>query len=259
VSEILCDGPIRVEPQDGGAFWRIVLDRPDANLIDDEMTLALSHAFERAQTCKSLRSILITGAGENFSLGADPRQLLPPQGASSVRAFHRLVRQVLATPVFLIAVVRGKCLGRGLELAGLCNRVYASSDARLGHPEIGMGWIASVASVILPERIGRAAASELCATRHVKRAEEASWIGLVDHVVEAPESVAVGEIREFLLPLSAHSLHCAMHALDIGFRRRVLAGLDEVEAILDSLLASHDLGEGVRALLAGRPPQWQHE
>jgi cyclohexa-1,5-dienecarbonyl-CoA hydratase len=259
VSEILREGPIRVVSEDGGAFWRVVLDRPDANLIDDEMALALIDAFEQAQTCQNLRSILITSAGENFSLGGDPRQMLPPQGASSVRTFHRLVRQVLATPVFLIAVVRGKCFGRGLELAALCNRIYASSDARLGHPEIGLGWIASVASVVLPERIGRAAASELCATRHIKRAEEASWIGLVDHVVESPEQVAVGEIREFLLPLSAHSLHCAMRALDVGFRRRVLAGLDEVESMLDGLLASHDASEGVRALLAGRQPQWRHE
>lgn len=258
--EVLSEGVVRVEAWDDGSFWRIVLDRPPENLLDDEMVGALTAAFERARDEKDLRATMLVGAGENFSLGADPRELLPENAGRSVRAFLDLIRLVLDTPVFRIAVVTGQCMGRGLELARICNRVYATPDARLGLPEIEMGLLPPVASILLPERIGRGPAAELCATGYVKNAREASWMALVDHAVDDPEPFAMKEVRHFLTKLSASSLRHALSAVDLGFRARVLQGLDAVESLyVDRLLKTRDALEGVQARIDGRPPVWRNE
>ena len=224
------------------------------------MIAALTEAFLAARAAPDLRATVLVGAGANFSLGTDPRTLQQPdRGARSVRAFVELIRVILDTPVFRIAVLRGECMGRGLELARVCNRVYAEPAARLGLPEIELGLFPPVASVLLPERIGRGPAAELCATGYVKNAQEASWMALVDHAVEDPENFAVKEVRHFLAPLSASSLRLALRAVDCGFRARVLAGLAEAERLyVDELLRTEDAAEGVRARLEGRKPQWRN-
>ena len=140
---------------------------------------------------EKLRATMLIGAGENFSLGTDPQTLQHDRTGESMSRFIDLIRLILDTPVFRIAVLQGNCMGRGLELARVCNRVYGSLSARVGLPEIEMGLVPPVASVLLPERIGRGPAAELCATGYIKGAEEASWMALVDHAVEDPMNFAI--------------------------------------------------------------------
>ncbi len=252
------DGPVRLESLDDGRLWRVVLDRPPHNHLDDEMVAALTDVFRRAKEAAPLRAVVLVANGPHFSLGADPHTLLPERAAQTIPRFLDLIRAVLDAPVFRAAVLHGDCMGRGLELARVCNRVYAAPDARVGLPEIQMGVLPPVASIVLPERIGRGAAAELCATGYVKNAQEASWMALVDHAVEDPEPFALKEIRHFLLPLSASSLALALRAVDLGFRDRVLRGLDAVERLyLDELVHTQDAVEGVRARLEQRAPQWR--
>ena len=80
-------------------------------------------------------------------------------------AFHGMFRTMLDASVITLAVVRGQCLGGGLELAAFCHRVFAAEDARLGQPEIALGVFAPVASVILCERMGRGGAEDLALIR----------------------------------------------------------------------------------------------
>lgn len=259
-SEVLSDGVVRVEAWDDGLFWRIVLNRPPANYLDLEMIEALHAAFLQAQRCSHLRATMLVGEGEHFSLGANPESLLPEQARRSVPAFLDLIRLILDTPVFRIAVLQGDCMGRGLELARICNRVYAWPEARVGLPEITMGVLPPVASILLPERIGRGPAGELCATGYIKNAVEASWMALVDHAVEDAENFARSEVRAFLKGLSSASLRRVLRAVDLGFRERILRGLAEVEALyMDECLPSKDAEEGVRAAIEGRAPVWRHE
>ena len=253
------DGPVRVEVCDDGRFWKIVLQRPPQNWLGEEMIDALLAAFAAAREAPELRATLLIGDGPNFSLGTDPATLDRDGAIRSTRLFLDLIRSILDTPVFRIAVLRGQCMGRGLELARVCNRVYAEKDARVGLPEIEMGLFPAAASVILPERIGRGPAGELCATGYVKDAVEASWMALVDHAVDDAKSFAIAEVRQFLSGLSASSLRLALRALDQGFRARVLEGLDAVEQLYcGELWRTEDAVEGVTAKREGRQPVWRH-
>ncbi|HKQ61316.1 MAG TPA: enoyl-CoA hydratase-related protein, partial [Candidatus Polarisedimenticolaceae bacterium] len=195
--------PVRLEPLEDGAVWRILLATPKANILDMEKTEALSAIFARAREERQLKAILIEGAGPNFSFGASVEEHLPPRFEPMIRGFHQLFRLMLQAEVTTLAAVRGQCLGGGLELAGFCHRLFAAPDAKLGQPEIALGVLAPVASVLLAERIGRSRAEDLCLSGRSLGAEDGLRIGLVDEIAADPAERALAYAREHLLPRSA--------------------------------------------------------
>ena len=160
--------------------------------------------------------------------------------------------------VVLLAAVRGKCLGGGLELASFCTRVFASKDAELGQPEIGLGVFAPVASLILPERIGQSRAEHLCLSGRILSAEEAFAVGLVDVLAEDPGAAALDYARLQLLHHSAASLRCAVRAVRHTFYQRFFGALEEVERLyLEDLMSTADAVEGLRSFVEKREPEWK--
>lgn len=252
-------GPVRVESLEGGAVRRVALATPKANILDAEKLVALRAAFEEAGADPALKAILLTGEGDHFSFGASVPEHLPGQFEEMIPAFHDMFRKLLDTSVCTVAAVRGQCLGGGLELAAFGHRVFASPSAKLGQPEILLGVFAPVASVVLPERMGRPAAEELLLTGRVLGAEEAHASGLVDAVADDPEEAALAWIREHLLPRSASSLRLAVRAARAGWGDRFLAALAEAERLyLAELMSTNDAVEGLTSFLEKRDPVWRN-
>jgi cyclohexa-1,5-dienecarbonyl-CoA hydratase len=140
-----------------------------------------------------------------------------------------------------------------------CNRVYAAPDARLGQPEIALGVFAPVASLLLPHRVGRAAAEDLCLSGRTIGAEAALHIGLVEELAEDPEADAMAYATEQLAKHSASSLRHAMRAVRGHFLEGFLKGLVNLEHdYLHELMATADAVEGISAFLQKRPPQWKN-
>ncbi|MBI5364174.1 MAG: enoyl-CoA hydratase/isomerase family protein, partial [Planctomycetes bacterium] len=158
------NGTVRVEVLENGVLWRLVIDAPKANVLDAAKVAMLTAAFERAAQEEHLKAIVIEGEGKHFSFGASVEEHVPPQHVAMLKGFHALFRAMLRAGVPTLAVVRGQCLGGGLELASFCNRVWAAPDAMLGQPEVRLGVIAPVASAFLAERIGRAHMEDLVLT-----------------------------------------------------------------------------------------------
>jgi cyclohexa-1,5-dienecarbonyl-CoA hydratase len=257
---VTTDGsPVRVQELEEGAVWQVSLATPKANILDMEKSELLSSIFARAAQAQELKAILIEGQGPHFSFGASVPEHLPGKCEPMIRGFHRLFHQMLDSGVTTLAAVRGQCLGGGLELAGFCNRVFASPDAKLGQPEIVLGVFAPVASVTLVERVGRGRAEDLCLSGRTISADEAARIGLVDEIAEDPTEAALGYAREYLLPRSASSLRMAVRAVRAGFAARFRADLAEVERIyLDELMSTTDAVEGLQAFLDKRSPAWSN-
>jgi cyclohexa-1,5-dienecarbonyl-CoA hydratase len=252
-------GGVRLEACEDGAVWRLVLDTPKANLLDEPKLVALTHACEAVERFPEVRALLIEGTGAHFSFGASVAEHLPARVAGMLATFHALFRAMLASGVPSVAVVRGQCLGGALELASFSTRVVAAPDAHLGQPEIRLGVIAPVASVFLPERIGRARAEELCLSGRTVEASEALRIGLVDEINADPLAAALAWVRAALVPLSAASLRHAQRALRLGLAERFERELASVERLyLERLMTSADAHEGLNAFLAKRAPRWVH-
>ncbi len=253
----MSEAPVRVEELEGGAFWRVLLARPKANVIDSAMSAALTEVFERARADRGLKAVCLEGEGPHFSFGASVEEHLPESVAAMLKGFHGLFRAIAASDVFVMAAVRGQCLGGGLELAAFAHRLFASLDAQLGQPEICLGVFAPVASVLLAERCGRGAAEDLCLSGRSYGAEEARACGLVDEVADDPAAAALAYAQEHLGPRSASSLRHAAHVVRRGFHARFFEELDAVERYyLEELMSTRDAVEGIRSFLEKRKPEW---
>ncbi|MFN8058060.1 MAG: enoyl-CoA hydratase-related protein [Vicinamibacterales bacterium] len=250
--------PVRVEPIHGGACWMVVLGGSKGNILDAASMDALRRVFDRAAGDPHLKAICLTGDGAHFSYGASVPEHLPDRVEGMLRRFHDLVGTMIACSVATLAAVRGQCLGGALELVTCCHRVFASPDARLGQPEIVLGVFAPVASVVLPERIGRGRAEDLCLTGRTVDATDALGMGLVDEVVDDPVAAASAYIETHLLPKSASSLRLAVKALRGGLRARLERELPSVERVyLDELMRTGDAVEGLQAFVERRRPLWR--
>lgn len=252
-------GPsVRREILEEGQVWRLVLNRPKANVIDAAMTAALEAFFLEAAGTPELKAIRLEGEGAHFSFGASVEEHRPETVASMLATFHRLFRTMAEAAVPVVAVVRGQCLGGGLEVAAFAHRLIAAPGAMLGQPEIRLGVIAPAASVILPQRMGRPAAEDLCFSGRIIPAEEALALGLVDEVADDPAAAAQAWIRT-LLPHSASSLRFAVRAARLDFDRRLHEDLPEVERLyVDELMKTADAVEGIAAFLEKRRPTWRN-
>lgn len=250
-------GGIRTESLESGSVLRVVLATPKANVLDAAKMAALEETFRKAGGDPVLKALVIEGEGDHFSFGASVPEHLPGKFETMIPAFHRMFHALIDTHLPTVAAVRGQCLGGGLELAAACHRVVAAPGAHLGQPEIVLGVFAPVASVILPERMGRPAAEDLLLTGRVLGAEEARDRGLVDEIAADPSAAALAWIREHLLPRSASSLRLAVRAARAGWAERFRTGLAQAEKLyLEELMGTRDAVEGLKSFLEKRDPAW---
>jgi len=229
------------------------------SVLDSEAIAQLgATAEEFAATAPALRAITIAGAGKHFSFGASVEEHRPDQVTSMLMRFHGLFRRLAKLAVPTIAVVRGQCLGGGLELAAWCSWVFAAPDARFGQPEIKLGVFPPLASVLLPWRLGGAAALDLCVSGRTIDAATAHRIGLVHTIADDPAAAAAEFVAAELASCSPSSLRFAERAVRLGLMRKLADELPAMERLyLEELMRTLDAVEGIEAFLAKRPPAWR--
>jgi cyclohexa-1,5-dienecarbonyl-CoA hydratase len=250
---------VRIEAGKHDSIVRFILASPPGNILDLEMIEALRIGIGRAAQDSGLKAVIFEGQGAHFSYGASVPEHLPSEIERVLPRFHDLFRDLFDLGRPLIAVVRGRCLGGGLELASFCNWIFAAPDAQFSQPEIRLGVFAPIASLVLRERMGRPAAEAMCLGGQVLAAEDALDAGLVDYVAEDPAEAAEAWIEQNLLPHSAVALHHAVRAVRVPMRDAFLRDLEEVERIyLRELMRTEDAREGVRAFLEKRAPNWKN-
>jgi cyclohexa-1,5-dienecarbonyl-CoA hydratase len=243
----------------GGALLRLRLSRPKANIIDAAMIAALHGALVAHGSNSALRGVLLDAEGPHFSFGASVEEHLPAQCAQMLASLHALIVAMVEFAVPIVVVVRGQCLGGGLEVARAGSWIFAAPDALFGQPEMKLGVFAPAASVLLPYRVNMAMAEDLLYSGRSTAAAEAKACGLVHAVADDPEAAALSWFHEHLQGKSAAALACATAAARGAMRRDVRHRLAEVERLyLDRLMATRDANEGLVAFLAKRKPHWEH-
>jgi cyclohexa-1,5-dienecarbonyl-CoA hydratase len=243
-----------------GRVARLVINRPPLNILDLVTLRELRATLDAALNDSEVRMVEFFGAGEKaFSAGTDIRDHVPERAPEMLREFHSLIRAVLASHCPTAAVVRGNCLGGGMELALACDFILASSNARFALPEINVGAFPPVAAILLPRLIPEKMALEIILTGEPVTAEEAFRLGLVNRI--APDAALEDEVRKFsdtLLARSSGVLSLARKAARLGSRQAFEAAIRESERIyLEELLRAEDAREGVQAFLEKRSPRWK--
>jgi 3-hydroxypropionyl-coenzyme A dehydratase len=178
---------IQLEPREEIAIIRI--NRPEAlNAMNVDVIAELSRTIDIVGVDDGFKALIITGAGDrSFCAGADIGYMInidPIQAekyASSAQAVLNKIEN-LQKPV--IAAINGFALGGGCELAMVCDIRIASSNAKLGQPEVTIGippgWGGTQRLLRI---VGPAKAKELVFTGKMIAADEAERIGLVNKVV----------------------------------------------------------------------------
>lgn len=251
---------VRITTHDAGAFWQVTFGGARGNILDLATVNALSRTFVDARASSDLKAICLEGVGEDFSFGASIQEHLPDHVTAMIGGMRQLLFDMLECHVLVLAAVRGRCLGGGLEVASVCHRVFASPEATFGQPEIAIGVFAPFASVLLAERAGRSHAEDLCLTGRTIDCGEARAMGVVDEITDGDPAVsALAWARKYVVRHSASSLRLAVKALRAGLTARLREGLPAVEVIyLRELMGSHDAREGLEAFLAKRPALWKN-
>ena len=253
------DAPARAWLERDGALLRLRLARPKANLIDAAMIAALREAVTTYRLQRRLRGVVLDAEGPHFSFGASVEEHLPGRCEAMLAALHALLLAMLEFPVPILTVVRGQCLGGGLEVALAGGPIFAAPDAQFGQPEIKLGVFAPAASCLLPYRINQPAAEDLLFSGRTIGGEEARAIGLAQVLAADPEAAALAYFDAHLAPRSAAALACALAAARGALVADVRRRLFEIERFyLGTLMHTRDANEGLAAFLARRAPQWEH-
>ncbi len=240
------------------------------NALSLDMLVRLADAWESVDADDSIRSVILTGAGEAYCVGGDlssgwmagNRASDPSPNERRVAEDPSIVGRGLLLTTWLrkpiIAVVNGDCLGGGCEMLQQTDIRIAEEQARFGLPEARIGFIAGAGSTMrLKRQIPYAVAMEMLLTGRILDAEEALRWGLVTHVVPTGQGMGRGlEIADVIAASSPLSVAASKASvIETGWLPE-----DEARAIENrysaEVIRSDDAKEGLRAFAEKRPPRF---
>ena len=243
-----------------GRVGLITFNRPEAlNAINSQLLRELHDAATAFDKDPGVGAIVITGSERAFAAGADIKEMadkgyLDIYSADVFAAGDRLTG--IRTP--LIAAVSGYALGGGCELAMICDILIASDTAKFGQPEIKLGVIPGIGGTQrLTRAVGKALAMDLILTGRTIDAAEAQRAGLVARVV--PVDRLLDEALSAAETIAGMSLPIAMLAketVNAAFETTLSSGLRFERRVFDSLFATDDQKEGMRAFIEKRDPDF---
>jgi enoyl-CoA hydratase len=260
----MSDGPLRVErPSEAVAL--LTLDLPDRrNAMTAELTAAWTAALADIAADRSVRAVVVTGAGSAFCSGGDLSWIAesPDLSVDAIRdrmlPFYRAWLAIRDLPVPSIAAVNGHAVGAGLCLALACDLRYAAAGAKLSAPFTALGMHAGMAATwLLPEAVGLPVARELLLTGRAVEAEEALRIGLVNgvHPVDRLLDAAL-DVATRIAANGPLAVRLTTAGLRGGGHRSVEDALAYEALAQPVTFATADLREGLAAAKERRHPEF---
>lgn len=246
-----------------GPVATLTLDRPEAlNALTVAVKVALRRELESIAADRSVRAVILTGAGRAFCAGQDlAERELPDAAPLDVELrdrYNPIVRALRSMGQPVVAAVNGVAAGAGASLAFACDLRVAADDARfvLAFGRIGLV-PDSGATWFLPRLVGAARATELALIGDPVGADEALRIGLVHRVVPADALLTEAHAMADRLAASAPT---ALALTKAALERTWAIDLDTAladEARSQGIAgATADHAEGLAAFREKRPPRF---
>ena len=239
------------------------INRPKAlNALNNDTLVEIDKAIDEIKADDSIDVVIVTGAGDKaFVAGADiafMQGLTAMEGRAFAALGQAVFRKLEAMEKPSIAAVNGFALGGGCELAMSCDFRIASTSAKFGQPEVGLGITPGFGGTQrLPRLVGAGMAKQLLYTADIIDANEALRVGLVNSVV-APE-----ELMDFVKKIAKRILSKAQ----VAVRLSKVAATEGMQVDIDRSMtieadafglcfATTDQKEGMTAFVEKRKAQF---
>lgn len=256
-----------------GGVLHVVFNRPEArNAMSPQMLADLEALFDAIRDDRSVRAVVLRGAGGWFCAGADLKNMLgsvakppaPGQADPLVavnRAFGTMLRKVESAPQVVIAVCEGAALAGGMGLVCVSDIALAHVDCKFGVPETARGLPPAQIAPFLVQRMGLTTVRRLALTGAQFKGAEALRYGLVHETFLTEEELAaklsatLDQVRG--CAPNANALTKAI-LLNVG-RLDPDAVLDDAAQKFATCARSPEAAEGITAFMQKRKPKWAEQ
>ncbi|SLN37645.1 putative enoyl-CoA hydratase echA8 [Falsiruegeria litorea R37] len=256
-----------LERSDTGAVAHLHMNAPERlNALSDEMLAALQKEFDRLKDDRSIRAVILSGAGKAFCAGHDLKQMTAGRQAEDggkayfKDLFDRCARMMMTVqqlPQPVIAQVHGIATAAGCQLVATCDLAIAAEGTRFGVNGVNIGLFCSTPMVALSRNIPRKQAFEMLTTGQFIDAARAAELGLINRAVQ-PESLA--DETAAMAETLAGKLGAAVKIGKQAFYQQMQMPLDQAYAYTGDVMVENmlyrDTEEGIAAFIEKRDPDW---
>jgi len=251
----------RIKVSRDGSVETLTLSNPEKrNAIGPRMTNELLWALEDARGASEVRTIVLTGEGKAFCAGGDFAEMTSGLGESPLPHkgdYADLLLALAKTDKPVVARVNGHAMGGGLGLVAASTFAVATTEARLGTPEIDVGLFPMMIMAILARHVPRRRLLEMMLMGEKLDAAEAARLGLVSRAVPAAELDAeVKKITDAVASKSPITVALGLRAFAAQEDLELERALPLLRDRLAECLATDDAREGLMAFLQKRQPRW---
>ena len=257
-AETSTSAPDLLSRQENGVLHLTINREARRNAMNAAVVAGLTEALTAANSNRSLRAIVLTGAGEKaFCAGADLQtgQSFKFDYSEPSQSIANLFRASRQLNVPLIARVNGACMAGGMGLMAMCDMVVAAPHAIFGLPEVKVGLFPAQVLSVLQGLIGPRALSELCITGEPISAQEALQMGLINRVSDDLDA-GVQALLDRFLDKSPAAIRRGLYLM----KRTGAMSFEESMAFTESQIAlfalTDDAAEGQAAFREKRKPKW---
>lgn len=241
----------------------VTLNRGDRlNPLSMAMLEAIQAELDRIATDRSIKVVVMAGAGKHFCAGHDLREMRSnPDKAWQAALFDRCSKMMLSLtrlPQPVIARVQGVAVAAGCQLVSMCDLAVASDTAQFALPGIKSGIFCTTPGVGVSRNVARKRAMEMLLTGDLVDANTAERWGLVNHAVPLAElDTAIDRLAK---KITGHSGAVVSMGKALFYKQVEMGLANAYDVAADGMACNmmlEDAGEGIDAFLAKRPPGWR--
>jgi methylglutaconyl-CoA hydratase len=247
----------------GGGVATITLDSPaNRNALSRQLVAECNEALDAVEARadddgNDVRAIVLTHTPPVFCAGADLKERAA--GVPDSGPFVRLFTRLMDAPQPTIAAVKGPVRAGGIGLMASCDLVVVRGDVEFALTEVRLGLAAAMISVPIFRRVNSSHLAAAFLTGETFSTDHARGVGLVTHVAADDGGVdaAVAALCEGIMlgaPTAVAVTKQILRDVPTMPRDKALAAMAQLS---DTMFASDDAAEGMRAFAEKRPPRWQ--